>query len=70
MNPKSPFVAHFVGPGDVVDVKVSDPRSVLSPLGVLTNDTDLGFETGSDVKIFLRPDDLIHDDASSYTAIC
>ena len=68
-EPKSPFVAQFVGPGEMVDAKVSDPRSVLSPLGVLTNDTDLGFETGSDVKIFLRPDDLIHDDDSSYTAI-
>ena len=68
-EPTSPFVAHFVGPGEMVDAKVNDPRSVVSPLGVLSNDTDLGFETDSDVKIFLRPDDLIHDDDSDYTAI-
>ena len=68
-EPTSPFVAHFVGPGEMVGAKVDGPRSVMSPLGVLTNDTDLGFETGSDVKIFLRPDDLIHNDDSDYTAI-
>ncbi|NCW73594.1 MAG: ABC transporter ATP-binding protein [Gammaproteobacteria bacterium] len=67
-EPTSPFVAHFVGPGEMIDARVEGPRSVSSPLGVLTHDADLEFEVGSDVQIFLRPDDLIHDDDSSYQA--
>ena len=67
-EPTDPFVAHFVGAGEMVDAKVESSRSVSSPLGVLTNDTDLEFTIGSDVQIFLRPDDLIHDDDSSYKA--
>ena len=67
-EPTDPFVAHFVGAGEMVDAKVESSRSVSSPLGVLTNDTDLEFTIGSDVQIFLRPDDLIHDDHSSYKA--
>ena len=67
-EPISPFVAHFVGPGEMVDAKVYDLRSVKTPFGVLKSDTDLGFEIGSDVRIFLRPDDLIQDDDSDHTA--
>ena len=67
-EPTDPFVAHFVGAGEMVDARVESSRSVSSPLGVLTNDTDLEFTIGSDVQIFLRPDDLIHDDDSSYKA--
>ena len=67
-EPTDPFVAHFVGAGEMVDAKIESSRSVSSPLGVLTNDTDLEFTIGSDVQIFLRPDDLIHDDDSSYKA--
>lgn len=67
-EPSSAFVAHFVGPGEMVDAVIAGPRSVDSPLGILTNDTDLEFPTGTPVKLFLRPDDLIHDDASDYHA--
>ncbi len=67
-EPSSPFVAHFVGPGEMVDAVIAGPRSVDSPLGILTNDADLEFPTGTPVKLFLRPDDLIHDDASDYHA--
>ncbi len=67
-EPSSPFVAHFVGPGEMIEARVESDRSVSSPLGLLTNDKDLGFVPGSEVHLFLRPDDLIHDDDSNYTA--
>lgn len=67
-EPSGPFVAHFVGPGVMIEAKVEGARSVSSPLGLLTNDKDLGFAPGSPVQLFLRPDDLIHDDHSDYTA--
>ena len=67
-EPTDPFVAHFVGPGEMIDAKIASSRSVSSPLGVLTNDEDLQYPIDSGVQIFLRPDDLIHDDDSSYQA--
>ena len=67
-EPTDPFVAHFVGAGEMIDATIEGPRSVSSPLGVLTNDEDLEYPIDSDVQIFLRPDDLIHDDDSSYQA--
>ena len=67
-EPTDPFVAHFVGPGEMIDATIEGPRSVSSPLGLLTNDEDLQYPIDSDVQIFLRPDDLIHDDDSTYQA--
>lgn len=67
-EPSDPFVAHFVGPGVMIEARVESARSVSSPLGLLTNDKDLSFAPGSSVQLFLRPDDLIHDDHSDYTA--
>ena len=67
-EPTTPFVAHFVGPGEMVDATIYGARSVSSPLGILTNDQDLPFPQGTPVRLFLRPDDLIHDDASDYHA--
>ena len=52
----------------MIDVTIEGPRSVSSPLGLLTNDEDLEYPIDSEVQIFLRPDDLIHDDDSSYQA--
>jgi iron(III) transport system ATP-binding protein len=67
-EPRTPFVAHFVGPGEIVKAQVVAPRSVDSPLGILTSDEDLSYPVGSAVHLFLRPDDLIHDDNSDYQA--
>lgn len=67
-EPRTPFVAHFVGPGEIVNATVVAPRSVDSPLGILTSDEDLSYPVGSPVHLFLRPDDLIHDDNSDYKA--
>ena len=68
-EPASPFVAHFVGPGQMIDAVIVGIRSVSSPLGILHHDVDLNYIIGSAVKVFLRPDDLIHDDDSDYTGI-
>ena len=65
-EPVSEFVAHFVGPGEVIDASVSGIRSVSSPLGELASDSDFGLPVGCPVHVFLRPDDLIHDDHSPY----
>jgi iron(III) transport system ATP-binding protein len=67
-EPSTPFVAHFVGPGEMVDAVILGPRSVDSPLGILHNDQDLNYPLGTAVKVFLRPDDLVHDDDSDHHA--
>ena len=68
-EPTSPFVAHFVGPGQMIDATIHGIRAVSSPLGILHHDVDFKLPVRSAVKVFLRPDDLIHDDASDYTAV-
>lgn len=65
-EPKSRFVAHFMGAGQLVDAIVNGRRTVDCPLGQLTNDQDLGMTIGTKVQLFLRPDDIIYDENSDY----
>lgn len=67
-EPKNRFVAHFVGQGETVNAIIHGPRSVKSPLGILSTDQDLPYPLNTPVQLFLRPDDLIHDDSSDYLA--
>jgi len=74
-RPSSRFVANFVGQGVFLSGKVLDPRHVEIELGILT--ADISHQcvsdcrvcgTGCYVDVLIRPDDIVHDDASSLQA--
>lgn len=67
-EPATAYVADFVGEGVFLTGTVSDARSVSTELGVLRGDQLHGYESGTRVSVLIRPDDVIHDDDSPFTA--
>jgi iron(III) transport system ATP-binding protein len=74
-RPATRYVADFVGEGVFVPAQVLDASRVLIELGELRGDVPLpcgaGCATcgkGCHVDVLLRPDDVVHDDASPQTA--
>jgi len=67
-EPRTEFVAKFVGAGDVLPCEVLNSLEVASPLGVLKSDAPLGYEPGQKLAVLFRPDDVIHDDHSDREA--
>ncbi len=75
--PKNRFVADFVGQGVLLPGKVLDANQVEIELGTLYSKTpgacstegcNEGSNKGCEVEVLLRPDDIIHDDASPLLA--
>ncbi|MDP6969441.1 MAG: ABC transporter ATP-binding protein [Gammaproteobacteria bacterium] len=62
-KPASRFVADFVGEGDFIAGQVVDSHQITCILGNISNGK-LDFETGCKVDVFVRPDDILHDDGS------
>jgi iron(III) transport system ATP-binding protein len=67
-QPESRFVADFVGEGDFLSGIVIDENRVQSSLGTLNSSKPHGFSVNQSVKVLVRPDDLLHDDDSNFTA--
>jgi iron(III) transport system ATP-binding protein len=74
-RPANRFVADFVGQGVLVTGTVGDHNSVRMELGTLVSDTPVECsetcdhcDDGCSVDILLRPDDIVHDDASDVQA--
>ena len=74
-RPVNRFVADFVGQGVFLPAKVLNPRQVEIELGVLDGDIPHACRVGCEVcgegcsaEILLRPDDVVHDDASPMQA--
>jgi len=75
-QPKNRFVADFIGQGVLLPGIVRSASQVEIELGVLEGvsaaECDGGsclvFGEGAEVEVLLRPDDIIHDDASSMLA--
>jgi len=74
-KPANRFVADFVGEGVLVPGRVLDSKQVEIELGVLTGEVPvecaIGCEQcgkGCHVDVLLRPDDIVHDDASAMQA--
>lgn len=68
-KPINRFVADFIGQGVVISGSVKDNHTVSSELGDIKGSIPDGCQTGTQVKILIRPDDIIHDDDSNETAI-
>jgi iron(III) transport system ATP-binding protein len=74
-RPANRFVADFIGQGVLVAGTVGDDNSVDMELGTLISDTPVecnesctNCDNGCRVDILLRPDDIVHDDASEVKA--
>jgi len=74
-RPANRFVADFIGQGVLIPGRILGENQVKIALGILRSDMPmdcgpLGIcPPGSDVDVLLRPDDVVHDDASDQTAI-
>jgi len=62
--PATRFVADFVGEGTFIQGTVLGPGRVSTELGVIEGQLTTGQAPGTIVDLLLRPDDVIHDDAS------
>jgi len=74
-RPANRFVADFIGQGVLLSGVVGEGNSVRMELGTLISDTPVEChescahcEDGCAVDILLRPDDIVHDDASAVQA--
>lgn len=67
-QPNSRFVADFVGKGVFIEGEVTKPGHVLTSLGEMACTESSSCPLGERVDILLRPDDIVHDDASPMLA--
>lgn len=67
-RPANRFVADFVGEGDFLSGIIVNDTEVQTALGVLSDQSGHGFATNQSVDVFVRPDDLLHDDDSEVMA--
>ena len=74
--PANRFVANFIGQGVFLPGKVLDSHHIEIELGVLTRSIhqeaiSVPDESGQDssINVLLRPDDIVHDDASPLQAV-
>jgi iron(III) transport system ATP-binding protein len=67
-SPATRFVADFVGEGTFIPGTVLGPGRVSTELGVIEGQLTRDEAPGTFVDLLLRPDDVIHDDASPLLA--
>ena len=67
-RPENKFVANFIGDGEFLSGQIIDEHTVQSSLGLLKAEQPHGFAINQSVQIFVRPDDLLHDDDSDIFA--
>jgi iron(III) transport system ATP-binding protein len=67
-RPASRYVADFIGQGVFLPGVVADQRRVQVELGLLPLNDAPAWPAGTRVDVLLRPDDVLHDDASPLQA--
>jgi iron(III) transport system ATP-binding protein len=67
-RPATRFVADFIGQGVFLDGEVVAPGTFQTEVGVVRANGNGDWRTGTRVDLLLRPDDVIHDDASTMRA--
>jgi iron(III) transport system ATP-binding protein len=67
-RPASRFIADFVGEGVFLPANVVDANHLNSELGLLELTDPTQRTKGENIELLLRPDDVVHDDASPNTA--
>ncbi|MCH8104967.1 MAG: ABC transporter ATP-binding protein [Proteobacteria bacterium] len=68
-RPVNRFVADFIGEGVIIPARVENQYSVRTELGLISGNTPIDTKQGSMVDVLIRPDDVVHDDASKDSAI-
>ncbi|MCP4873998.1 MAG: ABC transporter ATP-binding protein [Gammaproteobacteria bacterium] len=68
-RPANRFVADFIGQGVIIPATVTGAKTVKTDLGLIQGVDEIDAEPGSMVDVLIRPDDVIHDDASNESAI-
>ncbi len=68
-QPVNRFVADFVGQGVIIPATVEDATTVRTDLGLIRGHEPLDAPPGALLDVLIRPDDVLHDDASSESAI-
>jgi iron(III) transport system ATP-binding protein len=63
-QPADRFVADFIGQGVMLPGRVVDDLQVETELGILAGRAPHGLTAGRRAEVLLRPDDVLHDDAS------
>ncbi len=67
-RPADRFVADFIGQGVLLPGQIEEGGRVSTELGAIDGSLPTGFAVGDAVEILVRPDDVIHDDASALSA--
>ena len=67
-QPKNHFVADFVGRGVWLPGRVASDHEINIELGIARGTMTTNYPVGTEVELFLRPDDVVHDDASRLQA--
>jgi iron(III) transport system ATP-binding protein len=64
-KPHDRFVADFIGQGAMIPGRVAAGGRVETTIGTLQGSFERKVDVGERVELLLRPDDVVHDDASS-----
>ncbi len=67
-KPANRFVADFIGRGVLLSGTVLDGQQVHTSLGTFQQRYVSAAQPGDQVDVLIRPDDIVHDDASGVTA--
>lgn len=68
-EPRTRFVANFIGQGAFLPGHVIDSTSVATEIGMITGNRCYDWLPDSPVEVLLRPDDVIHNDSSIKTGV-
>lgn len=67
-EPQTPFVASFIGQGCFISGTTLNPESFDTELGIIAGNRAYGWAEQSDVRILIRPDDVIYDPSAHLSA--
>ena len=67
-EPKTRFVANFIGDGVFLNATIVDRHSIQSELALLKGQLPENAKPGSPIQLLVRPDDIVHDDYSEMSA--
>lgn len=68
-KPCNRFVADFIGEGVIISGEVKSSQTVMTELGIINGRVPAGCKEGCPVDVLVRPDDIVHDDDATESAV-